>query len=1836
MWFTFRFVCLLFLSTAAFHQKVKAQAAYLTLGIPSAADTNLVLHGSDGVRGARFHAQQSLPAGVMRWSWYGAGTMGPDSFRSWRPAVNSLSLTGYNQLVFPDTTNLRASALYSDSLGEPGLLPSIDSNTWLHWRITTRSKPARAVDEWMAVCTTAFEPAGIVAWQAPDTVAAGANARIQVQFNRRLSAGEWAGIEYDTLASLQTGKRLSFLVADSSGVVYLPCFGPGKQVLFRLFTSAVPSRVLDSLASVHGPLVSRLLSLAETGALTDSFYVRNSSSMQGNYLIPGACFSRLGEFIDTLNMRGMAGPVNCLVQAGYREKLITGSGMRLTLPGNSLGKLRFTGYGSGPRPMLIAGTGSRSMNSSSSRVDGIWSIHGTDNLSIEGFELVDSNAASSGAARMEYGFALFKDSLNGGCHSVQIINSVIRFMGLMTSAGPTAFEDGNKGISFVNARADALNQAFAVSGVKDLHAGITLENDTIVNAYAGILAKGMSDNTAPYRRLDSAISIMSCGVLQFGEEGIKIMNVRNAQLLNNFIHTHPRGNGPVAVPASERFGIVFTSGHLYSEAGIRIAGNRITLGGRSLSGSQHLFGIALRQNAGTGNRMEVTGNTIIGCTNQMAGSVFYGIRNTGQRHSLIIDSNAIHSNRLRAVSNSILAISNTAQIHQQVYIRHNRISRDSVRAEYTAIAQTGQARCVAAVGNTIDSLHAGGRFIGIQLHSIGESILADSNRVAGVHAAAGATGVSLRCLATTGASSGLARVNVVYGLVVDSVGNAIGIDINNGNRHKAELLANKVAGIKGTARITGIAIRSQESEAVNNRMSGLDGIQGSRARITGMDLFPGNATLRHNTIYLRGENADSTNEPAALRWSDSSGSRLLMENNVIFVSGGTDWKRPIAFAKLRSGLDTLRIHPKSAGNYLHAAGSVGPSGLYFNRADNTLDTSFCTWNHRLAVSGLDGLASGGSGDIMLNETPDNVVFLRRKAGWHWPRLIRASTPYDALGNARTNAGQQVPGALNDSFAFALERQFTGGSVPELTPLYARSKSTELACWNLLHSGRTEPVVLRTIAIAVDSALRADSLNLWVRMHYDTVFRSFGNMQLSTWQPIFTDSQRISCGDTLFIQLSSYLKCNPNRSDSVQLNLLYITASNDSFAAGRAFEAIRYTPRNLRAVSIAGTDTVCPGKAQVWSRKGGKLEPGGAWLWKDADSDSLLGVGDSVQLQVKGPLRLLLRGAGFCDTTAGIARSLTVYTLPEAPGKIRADRDTLCRGVANWFYPSSGKKGSGGVWSWYLGAGADSFLFTGDALRLGLQQPDTLFLRSEAYCGNSDWVKLPLAIRDARRYDWIGNISEKWHQVANWCDQLPGKDDTVRIGSKHAFMPRVNQTTTAGTLLFDTGAIIRLDSGIRLRINGALHAEGRQLRGKGAAVVSASADTAYWNLPGELGVDTLLMAGGGLRLSGGTRVKHIVLEQGVLICAPDTLTLENPAKAGPTNPQFMHSWIHGPVLQELGNDSVVVIPSGDAAYAMPVQLRFHQPGQLQRICAQYRERPGNDSGLNASEFGIGFNFIAGSGVWFLKGEPDSLSAAYDLQLWFDGHPDYVHNLQDGAFTILRRPDSSQSAPDWSIPAGSRWPGRDSTGTRVKDGFALRRQLGGFSQFSIAGATAVLPVGFFDFSLKLSAGQTAWLEWGFDAAAEITHFVVERMVSGKWLAIASLPREQETRSGRYRFLTPALSVGRHYFRVIAFNGPEVAFRSAIRFCDFTSPLHFMAYPNPFNDWLAVAMPPGRAGDIKSLQLFDLHGRCLISVHGPVAASHQMDTKRLLPGLYHLTIRSGKQGEAIRIPLVKVVAD
>ena len=641
----------------------------------------------------------------------------------------------------------------------------------------------------------------------------------------------------------------------------------------------------------------------------------------------------------------------------------------------------------------------------------------------------------------------------------------------------------------------------------------------------------MSDNQSPYRRLDSALHVSRCAIWNFGEEGIKVMNVRNAVVEGNHIHSHPHSSLPAAVPAAERFGIVFTSGHLFSEAGIHIVDNRITVVGRALSGTQHVFGIALRQNAGTTNRMVVSGNTITRSGSLMANSTFYGIRNTGQRHSLLLEANQIHLNRSRGTTGHAIGISNTGQIHQWLRFRGNNLGCDTVSGDYTGISHVGQARWLEATGNVVDSIQAGSRAAAILLHSNGQSIRADSNRMRCLVAGMGIGALSVRGTAATGTTRCSIRGNAIHLLCADSLGAVIGLEVNTGLRHQAGIHANSVGELQGNGRIVAFSIRTAESDLSNNRIALLDGLPGSSAQISGMELHPGLAVVQHNTIYLRGNHADSLVAPVALRWSDSSGSRIRLQNNVLAVAGEGAWRMPIAFQKAGSGLDTLRIHPLSAGNFFHASGSLGRSWLYFNRTDKRGDSFACDLFGNFQANDLPRLANGGNGYVRLDEDLQHAAFLRSKTGWRWPSAVNGILGIDAAGKPRQAGVSQVPGAMNDTFSLLLDRQYAFTAAFDSTPLYAPASGVVLAEWAIRSMAAMPGAALRAIAVAPDTALLADSFSLWVAQDRDSAFQVFGQLQRTAGIIVFKDSLWLSCLDTAWFRLTASLACSARRIDT---------------------------------------------------------------------------------------------------------------------------------------------------------------------------------------------------------------------------------------------------------------------------------------------------------------------------------------------------------------------------------------------------------------------------------------------------------------------------------------------------------------------------------------------------------------------------------------------------------------------------------------------------------------------------------------------------------------------------------
>ncbi|MBL0269047.1 MAG: T9SS type A sorting domain-containing protein [Chitinophagaceae bacterium] len=220
------------------------------------------------------------------------------------------------------------------------------------------------------------------------------------------------------------------------------------------------------------------------------------------------------------------------------------------------------------------------------------------------------------------------------------------------------------------------------------------------------------------------------------------------------------------------------------------------------------------------------------------------------------------------------------------------------------------------------------------------------------------------------------------------------------------------------------------------------------------------------------------------------------------------------------------------------------------------------------------------------------------------------------------------------------------------------------------------------------------------------------------------------------------------------------------------------------------------------------------------------------------------------------------------------------------------------------------------------------------------------------------------------------------------------------------------------------------------------------------------------------------------------------EAAAGNSNFANSWFNGNLRRYI-NPALVnnyVFPVGDATKSNRVvmdNLTANPLNNLTYIDASFGPKPGNDVGLVAAENGQGYVSVNNGGVWYLTPDVSPGSGTYDLQLYFNGFT----GINDNSFGILRRPNASSSATDWSIPAGSNLPANNQPGRIVSSGFARRNGIGGFSQFGIANLSGPLPVTLLSFDARRLTKMNVVVNW--ETVTEINNkgFEVERRLDGE---------------------------------------------------------------------------------------------------------------------------------------------
>ncbi len=230
-----------------------------------------------------------------------------------------------------------------------------------------------------------------------------------------------------------------------------------------------------------------------------------------------------------------------------------------------------------------------------------------------------------------------------------------------------------------------------------------------------------------------------------------------------------------------------------------------------------------------------------------------------------------------------------------------------------------------------------------------------------------------------------------------------------------------------------------------------------------------------------------------------------------------------------------------------------------------------------------------------------------------------------------------------------------------------------------------------------------------------------------------------------------------------------------------------------------------------------------------------------------------------------------------------------------------------------------------------------------------------------------------------------------------------------------------------------------------------------------------------------------------------ITLSNAqlaVEADASNPNFSNSWVNGSLRRFISPASInnYIFPVGDAAksnIAVIDNLTANPLNNVSFIDASFGPKPGNDTGLIATENGQAYTSVSNGGVWYLKPDVQPSAGKYDALFYFNG----FSGLSDNSFGILKRLDTSLNAADWSVPVGNTAPMNCQPGLLVSSGYAKRINLNSFGQFGIGVFFSPVTFGVVDFDALRINETRVRLKWQTVIEQNNLGFDIERRLEGE---------------------------------------------------------------------------------------------------------------------------------------------
>ncbi|WP_226163399.1 beta strand repeat-containing protein [Hymenobacter terricola] len=495
--------------------------------------------------------------------------------------------------------------------------------------------------------------------------------------------------------------------------------------------------------------------------------------------------------------------------------------------------------------------------------------------------------------------------------------------------------------------------------------------------------------------------------------------------------------------------------------------------------------------------------------------------------------------------------------------------------------------------------------------------------------------------------------------------------------------------------------------------------------------------------------------------------------------------------------------------------------------------------------------------------------------------------------------------------------------------------------------------------------------------------------------------------------------------------------------------------------------------------------------------------------------------------------------------------------------------------------------------------------------------------------WTGiGAGPDWLDCQNWASgTVPTATTNVTVAAS-ALMPVLNSPGAAvATLRVLPGGQLTLGSAAELAVTG-------DWLNAGTTVLDPASQVSFVGSSAQA-------------LAGGAFGRAVVNNPAGLLLQTDASTATSLTLTAGLITTGSYKWLHtNPVANSLtssgsasyvvGNLRLSIAGGTSAAYTFPVgtagqyarlDLLSSQLVGTSFLDAQFGPKTDPDTGLSCTEAmpsALRYLAVYPAGIWTLTPDAQPVSGTYAVQAYlapFTG-------LVDNEFGILKRPDTSISAADWSTGGGVLSPS-NGAGRRVADGYALRSGLLSFSQFGLGQAEAFVPLPVTLVSFQAVArGHAAILTWATAQEVNNDHFEIEASTDGQVFKFVKLVpgHGSSAIAHTYGFTDeqlPNYGVQIVYYRLRQVDGDGTSHYSSVRMvAAVESAESFAVYPTVLatGETLHYALGEAVAAQAAGaeLRVYTLTGQCLTTNVLAPGAMGSIVPARLLPGWYLVRLR------------------